>query len=125
MKREKFSQANPNYHYNKNKPKSVSSINKNNQNIDEKYLNNRDINKKKNKMESDKSPQYKPKSMMEKDNKKLNIININKGKSKSAEQNKDMQAQEENQDNLFINSINEIRLPDPLYDISYDILQNW
>ena len=37
---------------------------------------------------------------------------------------KEIEAQKIKKDTFFINSINEIRLPPQLYDISYDILQN-
>jgi hypothetical protein len=62
---------------------------------------------------------------MDKGKKKFNINNSTKEQNRKEDKNKDLQNQEENQDKaIFINSINEIRLPELLYDISYDLLQN-
>jgi hypothetical protein len=60
---------------------------------------------------------------MDKGKKKFNIINSTKDQVKKEDKNKDMQLKQENQDKIiYINSINEIRLPEQLYDISYDLL---
>ena len=45
-------------------------------------------------------------------------------KIKLIDKNKDIEAHKDKTESFFINSINEIRLPSQLYDISYDILQN-
>ena len=114
-----------NFNNDKNKSKNPISINKSSQNKDKKPLSKNDIDKKKNFQDIIKNPKYDPDRLMEKNQKKLNIINNVKEKSRSSEQKKDIQAQKENQNDFFINSINEIRLPFLFYDISYDILQNW
>lgn len=114
-----------NFNNDKNKSKNQISINKNSQNKDKKPLSKNDIDKKKNFQDIIKNPKYDPDRLMEKNQKKLNIINNVKEKSRTSEQKKDIQAQKENQNDFFINSINEIRLPFLFYDISYDILQNW
>ena len=67
--------------------------------------------------------------MWKKKKKENNMINIEKEnikKNEFIEKNKEKKESKEPKDSesSFITSINEIRLPKELYDISYDILQN-
>ena len=109
----------------KNKPKAQTSIDKNNQINDKKRLVQNEIDKKRKNKNSGQGPKFDPNRFMDKGKKKFNINNSTKEQNRKEDKNKDLQNQEENQDKaIFINSINEIRLPEPLYDISYDLLQN-
>ena len=99
------------FNYDKDKPKVPTSIDKKNQIKDKKGLVQSEIDKKGKNINSRQGPKFDPNRFMDKGKKKF--------------KNKDLQNQEENQDKaIFINSINEIRLPELLYDISYDLLQN-
>ena len=66
------------------------------------------------------------KKMIEKENNMINIEKENIKKKEFIEKNKEKKEPKEPKDSesSFITSINEIRLPEELYDISYDILQN-
>ena len=66
------------------------------------------------------------KKMIEKENNMINIEKENIKKNEFIEKNKEKKEPKEPKDSesSFITSINEIRLPEELYDISYDILQN-
>ena len=84
-----------------------------------------EIDKKGKNINSRQGPKFDPNRFMDKGKKKFNINNSTKEQNRKEDKNKDLQNQEENQDKaIFINSINEIRLPELLYDISYDLLQN-
>ena len=126
---------------------SVDNKNSNNRELvdQRKYLD-----KKKNKIEKGESehsymcPKFKDENELFKEKEKKDNINIindnNKEKNKNEEKEKikdydkkekelieKMKLSEEKeriQPEIIINSINEIRLPKELYDISYDILQN-
>lgn len=114
-----------NFNSDKNKSKAPTSIGKKNQINDKKRLVQNEIDKKKKNINSGQGPKFDPNRFMDKGKKKFNINNNTEEQNKKEDKNKEMQAQEENQYKaIFINSINEIRLPVLLYDISYDILQN-
>ena len=131
---------------------SSDKINSNNPelfNVAKKYLDGKKIKKEKGEIEhSYMCPKFKDEKELfkEKDEKiNINIINdnnkiknINKDEEKEKEIFKDNDKKENEllekiekkeekdiiQSGIIINSINEIRLPKELYDISYDILQN-
>ena len=119
------------FNYDKDKPKVPTSIDKKNQIKDKKGLVQSEIDKKGKNINSRQGPKFDPNRFMDKGkkirfmSKKFNINNSTKEQNRTEDKNKDLQNQEENQDKaIFINSINEIRLPELLYDISYDLLQN-
>jgi len=113
------------FNYDKDKPKVPTSIDKKNQIKDKKGLVQSEIDKKGKNINSRQGPKFDPNRFMDKGKKKFNINNSTKEQNRKEDKNKDLQNQEENQDKaIFINSINEIRLPELLYDISYDLLQN-
>ena len=120
----KVNKINLNFNYDKGKPKNPTSINKKNQIKDDKNLIPSEIDKKRRRnISSGQGPRIDGKKLMDKGKKKFNIINTTKDQVKKEDKNKDMQLKQENQDKIiYINSINEIRLPEQLYDISYDLL---
>ena len=121
----KVNKINLNFNYDKGQPKNPTSINKKNQIKDDKNLIPSEIDKKRRNISFGQGPRPRidPKKLMDKGKKKFNIINSTKDQVKKEDKNKDMQLKEENQDKIiYINSINEIRLPEQLYDISYDLL---
>jgi hypothetical protein len=119
----KVNKINLNFNYDKGKPKNPTSINKKNQIKDDKNLIPSEIDKKRRNISSGPGPRIDGKKLMDKGKKKFNIINSTKDQVKKEDKNKDMQLKQENQDKIiYINSINEIRLPEQLYDISYDLL---
>ena len=102
------------------KSNNKTSIDKNNNNKEKSLLNKKDIGKKKRAVSSIyKPPEINPKKKSENDKNK-----IKKEKNNLIDKNKDIEAHKDKTESFFINSINEIRLPSQLYDISYDILQN-
>ena len=102
------------------KSNNKTSIDKNNNNKEKNLLNKKDIGKKKRAVSSlYKHPEINPKKKSENDKNK-----IKKEKNNLIDKNKDIEAHKDKTESFFINSINEIRLPSQLYDISYDILQN-
>ena len=119
----KVNKINLNLNFDKGKPKNPTSINKKNQIKDDKNLIPSEIDKKRRNISSGQGPRIDRKKLMDKGKKKFNIINSTKDQVKKGDKNKDMQLKKENQDKIiYINSINEIRLPEQLYDISYDLL---
>ena len=102
------------------KSNNKTSIDKNNNNKEKNLLDKKDIGKKKRAVSSIyKPPEINPKKKIENDKNK-----IKKEKNNLIDKNKDIEAHKDKTESFFINSINEIRLPSQLYDISYDILQN-
>ena len=119
----KVNKINLNLNFDKGKPKNPTSINKKNQIKDDKNLIPSEKDKKRRNISSGQGPRIDPKKLMDEGEKKFNIINSTKDQVKKGDKNKDMQLKKENQDKIiYINSMNEIRLPEQLYDISYDLL---
>lgn len=113
MEKNKINQVNLNFNYDS---KGISSGKTNDKKKEGKVIDINKFDKKKKEkiIHSIKEQKQKSKKNEEKEKNIINIINSNMGPEKPKEK----------KIPFFINSINEIRLPPELYDISYDILQN-
>ena len=145
MKDFQNNKVNLNFKYEKSKSTNKTIVDKNNFNNEKININKKEKGKNKTDVSSSyKAPEINSKKFIEDNKNKIKKEQNNnlKGQNKDIEAQKeietykeieaqkDIKAQNEieahkiKKDTFFINSINEIRLPPQLYDISYDILQN-
>ena len=145
MKDFQNNKVNLNFKNEKRKSTNKTIVDKNNFNNEKININKKEKGKNKTVVSSSyKAPEINSKKFIEDNKNKIkkeqnnNLKEQNKDieahkeieSQKEIEAQKDIKAQNEieaqkiKKDTFFINSINEIRLPPQLYDISYDILQN-
>ena len=145
MKDFQNNKVNLNFKYEKRKSTNKTIVDKNNFNNEKININKKEKGKNKTVISSSyKAPEINSKKFIEDNKNKIKKEQNNNLKEqnkeiesqkeieihKEIEAQKDIKAQNEieahkiKKDTFFINSINEIRLPPQLYDISYDILQN-
>ena len=134
-----------NFKYEKRKSTNKTIVDKNNFNHEKININKKEKGKNKTVISSSyKAPEMNSKKFIEDNKNKIKKEQNNnlKGQNKDIEAHKEIESQKEietqkdiksqkeiephkiKKNTFFINSINEIRLPPQLYDISYDILQN-
>ena len=145
MKDFQNNKVNLNFKYEKSKSTNKTIVDKNNFNNEKININKKEKGKNKTVVSSSyKAPEINSKKFIEDNKNKIKKEQNNnlKGQNKDIEAHKEIESHKEieaqkdikaqneieaqkiKKDTFFINSINEIRLPPQLYDISYDILQN-
>ena len=145
MKDFQNNKVNLNFKNEKRKSTNKTIVDKNNFNNEKININKKEKGKNKTVVSSSyKAPEINSKKFIEDNKNKIKKEQNNnlKGQNKDIEAHKEIESQKEietqkdiksqkeieahkiKKDTFFINSINEIRLPPQLYDISYDILQN-
>ena len=145
MKDFQNNKVNLNFKNEKRKSTNKTIVDKNNFNNEKININKKEKGKNKTVISSSyKAPEINSKKFIEDNKNKIKKEQNNnlKGQNKDIEAHKEIESQKEietqkdiksqkeieahkiKKDTFFINSINEIRLPPQLYDISYDILQN-